>query len=245
MHYFDHETRFAFGPTWYRQRWHLHASPSTGAPSPQTIGVDGSGTYFHSPDAAIRLSASLPSSTRLLLLLRDPVSRAVRMVRITPTFPSHPQARTHPHAARDATRETYKPLFRSHLRARASRSPCPYARCVAAVLSPSTPGTAACSRRSCFSRRRPSRSALRRRLRARTVRLRARSGGSRQMTARVHSRWCVLRLRAVAVTGRLAMVAWHAVLRLLLSRAPAGRGALRAYAAHERVSPAQESTTRS
>ena len=72
VHYFDHDARFVLGDGWYRRRWPIRK----GAP---TVGLDGSGAYLPSADAALRLSAKLqPARVRLLLLLRDPVLRAQR-----------------------------------------------------------------------------------------------------------------------------------------------------------------------
>ena len=72
MHFFDHEVRYILGRAWYRSHWRS-------ARSRRTLGIDGSGTYLHSPLAALRIGAGLSSvDTTLLLVLRDPGERAVR-----------------------------------------------------------------------------------------------------------------------------------------------------------------------
>ena len=93
VHFFDHESRFIYGSSWYFGRW-PHVVPTSSAaasssssnvrdtsvasPPAAPLGVDGSGTYLASPDAAIRLGALLPPSTTLLVVLRDPALRAAR-----------------------------------------------------------------------------------------------------------------------------------------------------------------------
>jgi hypothetical protein len=91
--------RFALGSTWYMQRWPRAMSPTAAAAAAAAVsstvsstvsaaaagramGMDGSGTYIHSPDAALRLPATLSATTTaLLLVLRDPTARAVRRLR--------------------------------------------------------------------------------------------------------------------------------------------------------------------
>lgn len=69
VNFFDVEARFLLGQEWYLRRW-----PLIDGGEPR--GIDGSGSYLHSSEAMLRLPATLRPSTTLLVLLRDPASRA-------------------------------------------------------------------------------------------------------------------------------------------------------------------------
>ena len=71
VHFFDHETRYSLGHQWYSQQWPLPRGK-------RQVAVDGSATYLQSPQAAMRVAARLHPSTMLLVVLRDPSSRALR-----------------------------------------------------------------------------------------------------------------------------------------------------------------------
>ena len=75
VHFFDHESRYVYGASWYFRRWPRTAHATAAASirwrdgpatqtifdtrsqpsSPEPLGVDGSGTYLHSTDAAVCL----------------------------------------------------------------------------------------------------------------------------------------------------------------------------------------------
>lgn len=72
VNFFDHEARYLLGEQWYMRRWPIRRGQ-------RAVGMDGSGSYLQSPEAAARLAARLsPATTSLLVLLRDPLARAVR-----------------------------------------------------------------------------------------------------------------------------------------------------------------------
>merc|ERR1740139_176605 len=72
VNFFDHEARYLLGEQWYMRRWPIRRGQ-------RAVGMDGSGSYLQSPEAAARLAARLsPATTSLLVLLRDPLTRAVR-----------------------------------------------------------------------------------------------------------------------------------------------------------------------
>jgi len=71
VHFFDREGRYLLGQQWYSQRWALPVGI-------RKLGIDGSASYLQSPEAAMRLAAQLHQSTMLLVVLRDPMIRALR-----------------------------------------------------------------------------------------------------------------------------------------------------------------------
>ena len=65
VNFFDHEARYLLGEQWYMRRWPIRRGQ-------RAVGMDGSGSYLQSPEAAARLAARLsPATTSLLVLLRD------------------------------------------------------------------------------------------------------------------------------------------------------------------------------
>lgn len=83
----DREAKFGLGRGWYLSRWPIVKGSGD-------VGVDGSATYLHSSEAALRIPPLLPPRAILVVILADPATRAARMWDGERSFPEQVYAET-------------------------------------------------------------------------------------------------------------------------------------------------------
>ncbi|KPI91574.1 Heparan sulfate glucosamine 3-O-sulfotransferase 5 [Papilio xuthus] len=101
VHFFDRDENYALGLDWYRSKMPLSFKGQ--------ITIEKSPSYFVTPEVPERVRA-MNSSVRLLLIVREPVTRAISdytqlRSRATPSAPAHALVAGHtPHQALDAAK---------------------------------------------------------------------------------------------------------------------------------------------
>ncbi|CAH2073700.1 unnamed protein product, partial [Iphiclides podalirius] len=100
VHFFDRDENYALGLDWYRSKMPLSFKGQ--------ITIEKSPSYFVTPEVPERVRA-MNSSVRLLLIVREPVTRAISdytqlRSRATPSVPAHALAGLTPHLTPDAAK---------------------------------------------------------------------------------------------------------------------------------------------